>query len=102
MKKYTLMNKNKKVFDFIHDENDMYVGQFFLTKPFEEYEVSQLSLVENLDWLDISMLEDFSNDVKNILSLNKFLSEERINKIVDQVNKRIDIIRKLKENLLNL
>ena len=102
MKKYTPMNKNKKVFDFIYDENDMYVGRFFLTKPFEEYEVSQLSLVKNLDWLDISMLEDFSNDVKNILSLNKFLSEERINKIVDQVNKRIDIIRKLKENLLNL
>lgn len=85
-----------------YDENDMYVGEFFLTKPFDEYEASQLNLVKNLDWLDISMLEGFSNDVKDILSLNKLLTEERINKIVDQVNKRIDIIKELKENLLNL
>ena len=40
------------------DENDMYVGEFFLTKPFEEYEKEQVSLVKDISWLDISKLDD--------------------------------------------
>ena len=32
-----------------YDENDMYIGEFFLTKPFEEYEKNQLNLVKNYD-----------------------------------------------------
>ena len=38
---------------------NMYVGDFFLSKPFEEYEKMQLNLVKNLKWLDFSKLEDF-------------------------------------------
>lgn len=75
-----------------YDENDMYVGEFFLTKPFEEYEKKQLSLVKKLEWLDISKLEDFPNEVKTILSMDKLLSKERINKIVDQIKLRIEKI----------
>lgn len=81
-----------------YDENDMYVGEFFLTKPFEEYEKTQLSLVKKLEWLDISKLEDFPNEVKTILSMNKLLSKERINKIVDQIKLRIEFVKELKKS----
>ena len=81
-----------------YDENDMYVGEFFLTKPFEEYEKKQLSLVKKLEWLDISKLEDFPNEVKNILSMDKLLSKERINKIVDQIKLRIEFVKELKKS----
>lgn len=81
-----------------YDENDMYVGEFFLTKPFEEYEKTQLSLVKKLEWLDISKLEDFPNEVKTILLMNKLLSKERINKIVDQIKLRIEFVKELKKS----
>ena len=82
-----------------YDENDMYVGEFFLTKPFEEYENKQLSLVKNLNFLDFNKLEDFSNEVRNILSLNKLLSKERIDKIVNQIEHRINYLKELKNNI---
>ena len=81
-----------------YDENDMYVGEFFLTKSFEEYEKTQLSLVKKLEWLDISKLEDFPNEVKTILSMDKLLSKERINKIVDQIKLRIEFVKELKKS----
>lgn len=81
-----------------YDENDMYVGEFFLTKPFEEYEKTQLSLVKKLEWLDMSKLEDFPNEVKTILSMDKLLSKERINKIVDQIKLRIEFVKELKKS----
>ena len=81
-----------------YDENDMYVGEFFLTKPFEEYEKTQLSLVKKMEWLNISKLEDFPNEVKNILSMDKLLSKERINKIVDQIKLRIEFVKELKKS----
>ena len=49
------------------DENDMYVGEFFLTKPFEEYEKKQLNLIKNIDWFDIEKLDGFTFEVKEIL-----------------------------------
>ena len=79
-----------------YDENDMYVGEFFLTKPFEDYETTQLNLVKKLDWLDISKLDDFPDEVKAILSSNKLLSKERIDKIADQVKLRIERVKELK------
>ena len=79
------------------DENDMYVGEFFLTKPFEEYEKTQVSLVKNISWLDVSKLDGFVDEVKNILSSNKLLSLERINKIVEQIKSRIELISQFKE-----
>lgn len=81
-----------------YDENDMYVGEFFLTKPFEEYEKTQLSLVKKLEWLNIFKLEDFPNEVKTILSMDKLLSKERINKIVDQIKLRIEFVKELKKS----
>lgn len=84
-----------------YDENDMYVGEFFLTKPFEEYESTQLGLVKNLDWLDISKLKGFTNDVRDVFMQNKLLSKDRIDKIVELIDKRIEVIVKLKNSLSN-
>ena len=80
------------------DENDMYVGEFFLTKPFEEYEKTQVSLVRNFEWFDIQKLEGFTNEVKEILLNNKLLSQERIDKIKEQIKKRIEFINQLKQS----
>ena len=82
-----------------YDENDMNIGEFFLTKPFEEYEKKQLGLVKKMDWLDVSKLEDFPGEVKNILLMNKLLSKERINKIVNEVKNRIEYIIELKNHM---
>ena len=80
------------------DENDMYVGEFFLTKPFEEYEKTQVSLVRNFEWFDVQKLEGFTNEVKEILLNNKLLSQERIDKIIEQIKKRIEFINQLKQS----
>ena len=77
------------------DENDLYVGEFFLTKPFEEYEKNQLALVKDFSWLDINKLNGFIDEVKEILKANKLLTEDRINKICIEIQKRIEYIREL-------
>ena len=77
------------------DENDMYVGEFFLTKPFEEYEKTQLSLVKNVSWLDINKLDGFALEVREILKSNKLLSKDRIDKITEQIKLRIEFVKEL-------
>lgn len=77
------------------DENDIYVGEFFLTKPFEEYEKAQINLVKDISWLDIGKLEGFTTEVKEILLNNKLLSQERIEKIIEQITLRIDFLKEL-------
>lgn len=72
------------------DENDIYVGKIFLTKPFESYEKMQLGLVKDFSWLDTSRLDGFVNEVRDILNQNPLLSKERIEKICCEVNQRID------------
>lgn len=84
-----------------YDENDVYVGEFFLTKPFDDYEKTQIRLVKNLDWFDVSKLENFTDEVIDILSKNKLISEERIDKIIYQINLRIEYILELKKSLEN-
>ena len=79
-----------------YDENDLYVGEFFLTKPFEEYEKNQVNLVKDISWLDVSKLDGFTYEVKEILSSNKLLTEERVNKIVEEIEKRIECLKKMK------
>ena len=79
-----------------YDENDIYVGEFFLTKPFLEHEVMQLDLVKDFDWLDISLLDGFDKEVKDILSKNNLISKTRIDKIINEINKRIEYIKDLK------
>lgn len=75
-----------------YDENDMYVGEFFLTKPFEEYEKNQLSLVKNVSWLDINKLNGFADEAREILLSNKLLSKDRVEKITEQIKLRIEFV----------
>ena len=75
----------------------MFVGEFFLTKPFEEYEKKQLNLIKNIDWFDIEKLDGFTFEVKEILLSNKLLSKERIDKIIEQIELRIKIVNELKQ-----
>lgn len=77
-----------------YDENDKYIGEFFLTKPFNEYEDIQLSYA-NLDWLDIDKLNGFTDEVRDILFQNELISRERIDKIIKEIDKRIEIIKDL-------
>lgn len=78
-----------------YDENDMYVGEFFLTKPFEEYEKTQLSLVQNFSWLDINKLNGFAEEAREILLSNKLLSKDRVEKIIEQIKLRIEFVNEL-------
>lgn len=80
-----------------YDENDMYVGEFFLTKPFDDYEKNQIKLVKNLEWFDETKLDGFIDEVRSILLSNKLISVERIEKIVIEINKRIEYVVKLKD-----
>lgn len=84
-----------------YDENDLYVGEFFLTKPFFEYEKDQINLVKDLSWLNVSKLENFHLDVRKILKTNKLLSIDRIDKIEEQVRLRIQNVIELKNKLDN-
>lgn len=79
------------------DENDIYIGEFFLTKPFDEYEKVQINLVKDLSWLDICKLDGFTEEVREVLFKNKLLSSDRVNKIVDEIKSRIEYVSKLKE-----
>lgn len=79
------------------DENDIYIGEFFLTKSFEEYEKVQINLVKDFSWLDISKLDGFTEEVREVLFKNKLLSSDRVNKIVDEIKSRIEYVSKLKE-----
>lgn len=74
----------------------MYVWGFFLTKHFDEYEKNQINLVKNFDWFDIDKLDGFVDEVGEILSKNNLLSNEKIEKIVEQVKLRIEYVSNLK------
>lgn len=77
------------------DENDLYVGEVFLTKPFDEYEKNQIELVKDFSWLDEKKLIGFTDEVRVILKSNKLLTEERIDKIIEQIELRIENIHNL-------
>jgi len=50
-------------------------------------------LVKDFKWLDISKLDGFVSDVKEILKRNKLLTLERIDKICMQIQKRVDNVK---------
>lgn len=72
------------------------IGSTYQAKPFKPISEDQLLLVDDLSWLDSSKLNGFEDEVKEILQMNPFMDEERINAIVQQVKFRIEkvLIRK--------
>ena len=65
---------------------------------FDENEKNQINLVKNFDWFDIDKLDGFVDEVREILSKNNLLSNERIEKILEQVKLRIEYVSNLKQN----
>lgn len=51
----------------------------------------------NISWLDISKLDGFLGEVRVILSSNKLLSNERIEKIIEHIKSRIEFVKHLKQ-----
>ena len=70
-------------------------------KPFYKDPKKQLSLVDDLSWLDIDELNDFDIVVKNVLMLNDLLSEKYITSIVNEFKLRIKDVIELKIKLDN-
>lgn len=56
----------------------------------------QINLVKDFSFFDINKLEGFTKEVGKILSKNPFMSNERINKIIFEINKRINYVNDLK------
>ena len=69
------------------------------TLPFYKEPKKQLRLVDNLSWLDLSKIESFPNEVKEILKLNDFLREDYIDKQIKDLKSRIEDVKKYKEEL---
>jgi len=73
----------------------------FSMKPFYKDPKKQLSLVDDLSWLDIDELNDFDVVVKNVLMLNDLLSEKYITSKVNELKLRIKDVIELKIKLDN-
>lgn len=63
-------------------------GRRFETKPFYEDPNRQLRLVDSLDWLDVSALDGFANDVERTLAAEAG-TRERAGLIADAVRWRV-------------
>ena len=64
------------------------------TYPFYKDPEKQLSLVDDFSWLDISKLEGFINEAKEILTLNKNISEYYISHSIEEMEKRIEYLKR--------
>jgi len=58
----------------------------------------QVNLVKNTSWFKEEKLSGFTEEVREILKSNKLLSEDRINKIINQIELRIEYITNLIKN----
>lgn len=58
----------------------------------------QIGLVKDFSWLDINLLDGFLDDVREILSLNELITKKRIDKIVNEIEIRINYIKNLMNN----
>ncbi|NBK97544.1 MAG: excisionase [Erysipelotrichia bacterium] len=64
----------------------------FDSKPFKKDCIQQLNLVNDYSWLDINKLKGFSEEVKEILSLNPLMDDNRTELIKRMVDVRIEIV----------
>jgi len=56
----------------------------------------KLLMVKDISWLNLNKLDDFVEEVKDILIINKLLSRERIEKTSDKIKSRLEFIKQLK------
>lgn len=75
------------------------IGEDYKAKPFNSDAYKQISGIKNLEWLNLDKLVGFDEEVRNILKLNPDIDNERTQKIIIEINKRIEKIKELKEKL---
>lgn len=69
--------------------------QLYKSKPFDSDPQEQLSLAEDLSWLDIGKLSGFEKEAADILCQNPRLSEKRIEAIQNMLEKNIRTVADL-------
>lgn len=72
------------------------IGEEYKSKPFVSDAYKQVKLVKNLDWLDLNKLDGFTDEVRDILKINSDIDDDRIEKIIGEIDKRIAKIKDLK------
>lgn len=77
------------------------IGSTYKCKPFKSSVEEQLKLVDDLSWLDITKLEGFEKEIEAIFEQNPLMDQERIKAISTQVQLRINMVIKRKEELEN-
>ena len=85
-----------------HDSNDSLIGSFLDhdCHPFRKHYDEQLKLVKNLDWYDPEHLEGFTDELKDILSMNPNMSPGRIEKIARAVQSNIDRVNSYRDEMV--
>ena len=74
---------------------DPSIGSSYTSKPFKANPYEQLLLVNDLSWFDLHKLDGFVEELKDILSKNPLLSNERIERIGQTVEKNISRVYEL-------
>lgn len=65
-----------------------------LCKPFANRHYEHIKFVKNFDWLDLSKLKGFENEVYNILKENKFDNDDLAKVISKKFANRIELLQK--------
>lgn len=68
------------------------IGAEYTSKPFKSVPKEQLDLVKDLSWFSAEKLEGFIDEVKSILLMNPYISQDRIESIARCVQKNIDYV----------
>ena len=79
----------------------IHIGKNYSAKPFKTKPKEQLRLVKSLAWFNPDKLVGFTTDIKEILSQNPLLDENRISMICNEVTKHIKDVIDLKNELEN-
>ena len=67
-------------------------------KPFKNHHIEQLRLVQSFDWVDLSMLNDVEDIIREVLSKDTdetYIDEHRINAVVNAVKRRIQNLEQI-------
>ncbi len=77
----------------------------YMAKPFKNNGMQpeeQLNLFHDFEWFDENRLDGFVESAKNILSGNPYMSRDRINAVIDGLERNIEVVRHISENSVKL
>lgn len=76
-----------------HDTADALIGQTVAAQSFAGSHEEQIRLVKNLQRFNFAALKDIAVEVSSLLHKNAYISEERIDKICQALNERIEVLK---------